>query len=145
VLTPYRLAHGRAPAGPGEIVLDAGLASEGGLRVGDRVRIVDPGGAQTFSLVGVATASRAQQQRQSSVFMTQARAQQVAGLGSGVNAIAVRAEPGTTPAPRRDRLAEAVGGPAQVLDHRHAAAADAGDPRALDRTQLSRCLPRAAA
>ena len=36
----------------------------------------------------------------------------------------------------RDRIATAVGGDAQVLDHHHAATADAGDPRAFDRVQL---------
>ena len=134
-LTPYRLASGHVPTSLGEVVLDAGLARAGGLRVGDRVRIVDPEGAQTFSLVGVAIASSAQQKRQSSVFLTQARAHQLSGLRSGFNVIAVRAEPGVD-ARLRHRIADAVGGNAQVLDHRHAAAADAGDPRAFDRTQL---------
>lgn len=135
-LTPYRLASGHVPTSLGEVVLDAGLARAGGLRVGDRVRIVDPEGAQTFSLVGVAIASSAQQKRQSSVFLTQARAHQLSGLRSGFNVIAVRAEPGVDNARLRHRIADAVGGNAQVLDHRHAAAADAGDPRAFDRTQL---------
>jgi hypothetical protein len=120
-LTPYRLAHGRAPAARSEVVLDAGLARAGALRVGDRVRIVDPAGSQTFALVGVATASRAQQDRQSSAFLTPARAQQLTGLGSGFNAIAVRARPGIDNARLRARIADAVGGRAQVLDHRHAA------------------------
>jgi putative ABC transport system permease protein len=135
-LTPYRLAGGHAPTSPGEVVLDTGLARAGGLRVGDRVRIVDPTGAQTFSLVGVAIASPAEQRRQSSVFLTQSRAQQLSGLGPGFNAIAVRAQPGVDNAALRDRIGVAVGGQAQALDHRHAAAADAGDPRAFDRTQL---------
>jgi putative ABC transport system permease protein len=78
-LTPYRLAHGRAPATPGDIVLDAGLARAGRFRVGDRVRVVSPAGADTFRLAGVAAASRVLQERQSSVFLTQERAQQLSG------------------------------------------------------------------
>ena len=135
-LTPYRLARGRAPAAPGDVVLDAGLARAGGLRVGDRVRVVSPAGADTFRLAGVAAASRAQQKRQSSVFLTQARAQRLSGLGAGFNAIAIRADPGQDGARLRERIGDAVGGEAQVLDQRHAATADAGDPRAFDRVQL---------
>jgi putative ABC transport system permease protein len=135
-LTPYRLVRGRAPHGPGEVVLDAGLARAGGFRVGDRVRIVGPAGADTFRLAGVAAASRAQRERQTSVFLTQSRAQRLAGLGSGFNAIAVTAAAGVDGARLRDRIGRAVGGDAQVLDRRHAATADAGDPRAFDRVQL---------
>jgi putative ABC transport system permease protein len=135
-LTPYRLARGRAPRRPGDVVLDEGLARAGGFRVGDRVRIVAPAGADTFRLAGIAAASRAQHERQSSVFLTQAHAQRLSGLGAGFNAIAVRAEPRADGAPLRDRLRAATGDEAQVLDRRHAATADAGDPRAFDRVQL---------
>ena len=135
-LTPYRLTHGHAPAAHGDVALDAGLARTGALRVGERVRIVSPAGAATFRLVGVVGASRPQQERQSSVFFTEARAQQLSGLGAGFNAIAVRAQDGLDGARLRDRLADAVGGGAQVLDRRHASTADAGDPRAFDRVQL---------
>jgi putative ABC transport system permease protein len=135
-LTTYRLASGHAPAGPGEVVLDAGLVRAGGFDVGDRVRVVSPAGADTFRLAGVAGASPAQQERQSSVFVTQARAQELSGLGAGFNAIAVRAEPGVDGGLLRERIGDAVGGDPQVLDHRHAATADAGDPRAFDRVEL---------
>jgi putative ABC transport system permease protein len=135
-LTPYRLAHGRSPTGPGDVVLDAGLARAGRFRVGDRVRVVSPAGADTFRLAGVASTSRAQQERQSSVFLTQERAQHLSRLGAGFNAIAVRAAPGVDGARLRDGIGDAVGGEAQVLDHRHAATADAGDPRAFDRVEL---------
>ncbi|HEY4277963.1 MAG TPA: FtsX-like permease family protein [Conexibacter sp.] len=136
-LTPYRLAHGHAPAGPGDIVLDAGLARAGGLDVGDRVRVVSPAGADVFRLSGIATATPAQQERQSSVFLTQARAQQLSGLGAGYNAIAIRTEPGVDQGQLRERVGAAAGtAHPQVLDHRHASAADAGDPRAFDRVEL---------
>jgi putative ABC transport system permease protein len=135
-LTPYRLARGHAPQAPEDLVLDAGLARAGGFRVGDPVRIVAPAGVATFRLAGIATASRGQQERQSSAFLTEARAQRLSGLGAGFNAFAVRAEPGTDGAQMRDRLAAAIGDQAQVLDRRHAATADAGDPRAFDRVEL---------
>lgn len=171
-LTPYRLAAGTAPAAARDVVLDAALARNGGFRVGDAVRLVTPAGAGTFRLAGIATASRAQEQRQSSVFLTPARAQQLSGLGPGYAAIAIRADAGADGAQLRERLGEAIraalaAAPAgaagatlsaapgatpsgassampdtasaatpQVLDHRSAATADAGDPRAFDRIEL---------
>jgi putative ABC transport system permease protein len=134
-LTPYRLARGHAPTSSGEVVLDAGLARAGGFRVGERVRVMSPAGAEVLRLVGAA-ASRAQQERQSSVFLTQSRAQQLSGLGAGFNAIAVRGDPRTDGAQLRVKIRDALGGDPQVLDHRHASTADAGDTRAFDRVEL---------
>src|SRR5262249_1753730 len=132
-LTPYHLTAGSAPHAPGDVVLDAGLARVGGLRPGDRVRIVSPAGAQTFPVTGIATASAVQEQRQSSVFLTQARAQNLSGLGTGFDAVGVQAAPGTNLPSLRSRIAVAAGDGAQVLDQRHAEAADVGDTRALNR------------
>lgn len=136
-LTPYRLLAGRAPARPNEIVLDQRLAQVGGLGIGDAVRIVSPAGAAPVRLVGIVSGSGAEQDRRSSLFLTQAWAQRLSGLGPGYNAIAVRSLPGTnsmTTVVRR--IAQAMGKSVQVLDRRHAAAADAGDPGAYNRVQL---------
>jgi len=135
-LTPYHLTAGSAPRAPGDVVLDAGLARAGGLHPGNRVRIVSPSGTQTFTVTGIAAASAVQEQRQSSVFLTQAHAQSLSGLGTGFDAIGVRAAPGTDLPSLRLRIAAAAGGGAQVLDHRHAEAADVGDTRALNRIEL---------
>jgi putative ABC transport system permease protein len=135
-LTPYRLLAGRPPAGPNEIVLDQRLLRTGGFRIGDRVRMVSPAGPATVRLVGAVTASGAQQERRSTVFLTEAWAQSLAGLGPGYNAIAIRSQPGTDQVALRRRISNALGGDVRVLDRRHAAAADAGDPTAYDRIQL---------
>ena len=135
-LTPYRLAAGHPPSGPQDIVLDENMARAGGFRVGDRVRVVTPAGTGTFRLVGVATAARAELERQSAAFLTQARAQVLSGLPLGFNAIAVTLDPSANGAVVRRRIATAAGATAQVLDRRHAAAADAGDTRAYNRIQL---------
>ena len=135
-LTPYRLIAGRAPASGNQVVVDAPLARAGHLHVGGSVRLVTPAGPTDLRLSGIATASHAQLYRQSSVFVTEQRAQQLSGLGPGFNAIAVRADPEHNTAALRRDVAAIVGGDAQVLDHRQAAAADAGDPRAFDRIEL---------
>jgi len=135
-LTPYRLVAGSAPREPGQIVLDAGLARVGGFHPGARVRIVSPAGTQMFTVSGIAAAPAAQEQRQSSAFLTQAQAQRLSGLGTGYDAIGVRLAAGAHLPSLRSRLAAAAGGGAQVLDHRHAEAADVGDTRALNRIEL---------
>ncbi|ORB65394.1 ABC transporter permease [Mycobacterium shinjukuense] len=46
---PWSLAQGRTITGPGEVVLDRVLAAKSGVRLGDRVRIVD----EPFTVVGL--------------------------------------------------------------------------------------------
>jgi len=135
-LTPYRLTAGSAPRAPNEIVLDIGLARTAGFHPGDRVRIVSPAGAQTFTVSGVAAASAVQERRQSSAFLIQAQAQRLSGFGAGFDAIGIRAAPGANLPALRSRVAAAAGDGVQVLDHRHAEAADVGDTRAGSRVEL---------
>jgi putative ABC transport system permease protein len=135
-LTPYRLIRGRSPAGPLEVVLDQGIARTGHFSIGDRVRVIAPIGPVVLEVVGVAEAPGAQAALRSSAFVTQAQAQAMSGLGPGFDAIAVRAQPGVERDALRAGIRDAVGGGAQVLDHRHASAADAGDPSALNRVEL---------
>ena len=135
-LTPYRLVAGHPPAAPGEVVIDEPLARAGHLQVGDTLKLITPVGPAELHLAGIVTAPAKQLQRQSAVFLTEPRAQQLSGLGPGFNAIAVRAGPGQNPHELTRRIAIAAGPDAQALDHRHAAAADAGDPRAFDRVEL---------
>jgi putative ABC transport system permease protein len=135
-LTPYRLVRGRAPAGPSQVVLDEALARAGRFVIGDRVRVIAPTGPAVLRVVGVAEASGVEAALRSSVFVTQAQAEAMSALGAGFDAIAVRARPGVDGDALRTRIRDAVGGGAQVLDHRHASAADAGDPSALNRIEL---------
>src|SRR3954462_3183908 len=57
VLTPYGLEHGRAPRGAGELVVDAGVAARGRLRVGQRVLLESNGPDARMTVVGVARPS----------------------------------------------------------------------------------------
>ncbi len=47
------IREGRAPSGPGEIVIDAQTAEKAGFRVGDPVDVVLQDGRRTFTLVGI--------------------------------------------------------------------------------------------
>ncbi len=53
-LNPYRLAEGRAPAAPGEVVIDRGAADDGDLAVGDRTTVLTPQPVEV-TVVGIAT------------------------------------------------------------------------------------------
>jgi putative ABC transport system permease protein len=53
-LNPYRLAEGRAPQAPGEVVIDRGAAKDGDLHVGDTTTILTPS-PLTVRVVGIAT------------------------------------------------------------------------------------------
>lgn len=53
-LTPYRLAEGRAPQAPDEVVVNRGAARDGGLRVGDRA-VVDTPAPVPVRVVGIVT------------------------------------------------------------------------------------------
>jgi putative ABC transport system permease protein len=54
VLNPYRLAEGRAPAAPGEAVINRGAAAAGGLHLGDTTVLRTPDPVR-ITVVGIAT------------------------------------------------------------------------------------------
>jgi putative ABC transport system permease protein len=49
----WKITSGRAPSGPGEVILDATTADKSGYHVGDQARILLQGGPQTVRVVGV--------------------------------------------------------------------------------------------
>lgn len=53
-LNPYRLAAGRAPARPGEVVVNRGAAEKGGLKIGDTTTLRTPDPVRV-TVVGLAT------------------------------------------------------------------------------------------
>src|SRR4051812_37761871 len=123
-LTPFRLAAGRAPAGPRDVIADARL----GTRVGAVLRIVTPNGDTRYRVSGLADSAGAGDQSQTAVFFAPAAAAKLSGAAGRVNAVGVVAERGTPRAVLRQRLAERLGPRVDVLDRAHAADADAGDP-----------------
>ncbi|HEX3090291.1 MAG TPA: FtsX-like permease family protein, partial [Ilumatobacteraceae bacterium] len=53
-LSVWRIAQGRAPNGPSEVVLDTITAGDAGFVVGDTVKVNSEGGSREFTLVGIA-------------------------------------------------------------------------------------------
>src|SRR3954449_6834863 len=131
-LTPYHLTTGRPPGGPRDVVADVRM----GTRVGATLRIVTPTGGSRYRVSGLADAHGAGDASQAAVFFTPAIAASLSGAPGEIDAVGVTAEPGTSAAVLRSRLEERLGRGLDVLDHGHAADADAGDPTAADRAGL---------
>jgi putative ABC transport system permease protein len=53
-MNPFRIAEGKAPTGPNDVVIDRGSAKQAGYAVGEDIRILVPD-AQTFRISGIAT------------------------------------------------------------------------------------------
>ncbi|MFF1875317.1 ABC transporter permease [Streptomyces sp. CB03911] len=100
-LNPYRLAEGRAPAAPGEAVVNRGAARSGGLHLGDTtvLRTPDP---LRITIVGIATFGDSADGMGPSTFTALTTAEATARLtpkGAGqASAVQVRATAGTSQA-----------------------------------------------
>ncbi|GAA3441932.1 ABC transporter permease [Planomonospora venezuelensis] len=103
VLTPYTLSEGRAPAAPGEIVVDALLARQAGLETGRSVRVLGRDGVREYTVSGIAGPGLA---RRPAVFFTAGRAGELFGRPGRVSAFGVFG-PGA-PAPLKARIDAAL-------------------------------------
>ncbi|TCO55811.1 FtsX-like permease family protein [Actinocrispum wychmicini] len=106
-LTPYTLRDGNAPARPGEVVLDAGLAHRVAVAVGGRVGIVAGGDTHEYRVSGIAVTSAGVDG--GAVFFGTADVEALAGHPGKLDAIGVLAGPGTTPGTLRDRITAMLG------------------------------------
>ncbi len=94
-------AHdGREPAGAGEVVLDASLAAQAGVHVGDTVSLAVGAVAAPYRVVGTATGT----------FLSDERARALTGKPDQVDAVAVFAEPGVSAGALAQRIGQAVPG-----------------------------------
>ncbi|MEL5958569.1 FtsX-like permease family protein [Streptomyces sp. CLV115] len=125
-LNPYRLATGRAPAAPGEVVVNRGTADRGGLRIGDTTVLRTPEPVHV-RIVGLATFGGQDGMGQVTyTAMTQADAEKYLTPKPGqASAIQVRAGPGTGQRELVDALrpvlpkgVEAVTGQAAAAENR---------------------------
>ncbi|MFI9248781.1 ABC transporter permease [Streptomyces sp. NPDC053069] len=96
-LNPYRIAEGRAPAKPGEVVVNRGAAKKGGLKIGDTTTLRTPDPVQV-TVVGLATFGGQDGMAQVTFTgMTRADAEKYLAARPGqAAAIEVRAGPGVS-------------------------------------------------
>lgn len=105
-LAPYSLTRGRAPTGPGEVVLDQSTASAMGLSVGGSVDLAVRGGVRPFNVVGVATPDG--KMASGAVFFSHEEATALASTAGQVDDFGVFPAPGVDPASLSARIATAV-------------------------------------
>jgi putative ABC transport system permease protein len=118
VLTPFRLRSGRAPVGPGQIVLGAGVAAAGGLRVGDHVRLAGRPRAH-FTVTGIAAAPAGNASGERTVFFSSGQATVLYGHPGQADLIGIVARPGTSAAGLTAQVKSALAGqPASVASGR---------------------------
>ncbi|WP_033292940.1 ABC transporter permease [Amycolatopsis jejuensis] len=104
-LAPFTLRSGKAPAGPDEVVLDAGLAKRAGVDVGRQIQVETHGKPIGFTVSGIAAPSDGDSlSRQSALFFSAEKAAELSGRPGQVHAIGVLAAPGVS----ADTLAEQV-------------------------------------
>jgi putative ABC transport system permease protein len=113
-LTPYWLESGRAPLGARDLVLDAGLARRGAVRIGQRVRVSSNGPAQTMTVVGIARTA-AGVPRQGVMFVTRREAERLAATPGRVDAIGILPAPGVQLGILAARLQQAAGPQVRVV------------------------------
>lgn len=108
-LTPFRLAGGRWPSAPGEVVIDQGTADAHDLHPGVVAHIAGSGAAQRFRVVGVATFGTVKSLGTATVaIFTVPEAQALFGRPGRVDTVLVAARPGVAPAALRAGLAASL-------------------------------------
>ena len=108
VLTPYTLSDGHPPRAADQVVLDGTLATQGGVSVGEEVRITSTYGTETSTVVGLAGTPNGRTWL-GAVFMTDARAAGLAVSPARIEAVGVLLESGASPEDVADRIERAVG------------------------------------
>lgn len=99
---------GRAPSRPGEAAIDASLASREKLGIGDRVGLVGDVALRRYRVVGINKLGNTSTGGSSTVTLTLAQAQLVAGKVGKLDQISVAAASGVSPSALATRVARAL-------------------------------------
>jgi putative ABC transport system permease protein len=110
VLGPFTISAGRAPRGPGEVVLDTALAARAGVRPGGTVEVLSGSVPARYRVVGTVAPPPGGLHRQSAVFFTDTQAGLVSGHPGQVGTVGVLAAPGVSAGELARRIAAAVPG-----------------------------------
>lgn len=103
------IQSGRAPAGPGEVVIDATSAEKGGVDLGSTITVLFHGPAEDFTVVGtVGFGGEPDLGGTTSAYFETETAQRVLGMPGAFEQITVAAEDGVSEQTVTDRLDAAV-------------------------------------
>ncbi|MFF3177817.1 ABC transporter permease [Streptomyces sp. NPDC057900] len=103
---PYRLASGRAPAAPGEVVVTAADGSDPHRGTGERITVRTPAGSGTRTVVGTVRPAHGSAGFETAVFFTEAEA---ARISPDIDAVVVHADPAAVRATVRRTAANGSG------------------------------------
>jgi len=127
VLNPATLREGRAPRGPDEIVIDAGLAEESGYDVGDRAPVLTEAPRRDYHIVGIfGYGQKDTLAGETTVAFDDATARQVLGTGDSYHQLVVAAEDGVGQVELRDRIRAVLPAGIEAITGEEAADEDAG-------------------
>ena len=104
-LTPYRLISGRAPTGPGDVVLDAHLADSLHLSINSMLQAQAHGTVVTLCVTGIADSAAS---LAPPLFVTDARALALTGQPGLVDSVAVYPSPGVATGSLASRITAAL-------------------------------------
>lgn len=108
-LNPYRIAQGRAPEHPGEVVIDQASADAAEFHVGDPITVLTQREPTTFTVAGIATFGSADSPAgATAVLFTDTDAQEYLSAPGQVDGVAVRAADGVAEDEIVGRLTTAV-------------------------------------
>jgi putative ABC transport system permease protein len=112
-VSPYTLRQGEAPAGAGEVAIDARTAEQTGYAVGDEVPVLLPTGQQSFTLSGVFGFGETDNLGGASIAaFEQETAEALFAPDGDLASVRVAAQAGVDPAELRERVADVL--PADV-------------------------------
>ncbi|MEV5571740.1 FtsX-like permease family protein [Spirillospora sp. NPDC052269] len=120
--SPVRLASGRPPNGPDQVVLDGDSMDQARLGIGDVIRVVALPGTFQARITGIAAFRTAGPGGTRAYFDTVTAQRRLLGRPGTLTSIRVDAAPGVTATELRRRVAAALGGAATTLPGSAAAA-----------------------
>ncbi len=104
------------PHGPNEMMMDAGSAKKGKLKIGDKVTVISQGGSRSFTLVGTVRFGNADSPGGATFALFDlATAQSFVGKTGQIDALQIVAKPAVTQRELADRLQRALGTSTMVL------------------------------
>ncbi|MFD8141648.1 FtsX-like permease family protein [Streptomyces sp. NPDC059708] len=115
-LTPFTLAEGAAPAGPGEVVVDRELARRAGIGPGTELTVQATGSPRAYRVTGIAAPAGGDLGQQSSLFFSDGEAERLSGRTGEITAVGVLPRPGVPTAELAAQVRKALSGTsAQVV------------------------------
>jgi putative ABC transport system permease protein len=116
--SPVELTSGRAPRGPGEMLLDAETANRAGVAIGDTLTVIAPPGSFRTRVVGIVTFTTTNPGAALLFVDTPTARTKLLGDPAAATAITVDAAPGVSDTTLKQRVAAALG--ADRYDYRTA-------------------------